>query len=377
MTSPTTEEGVRAMVAELDSAGDLPAGFGPLLERVPREQFIPDRIWVNRQPVDRAGEPGRWFREVYSDSSIVTQFDDGRAAWPDAGDRPTCSASMPSVVVGMLDALHVEPGHSVLEIGTGTGFNAALLSEIVGNKGKVTTIEIDPALARDANERLIKTGYGSVHTMVGDATFGADDAAPFDRIINTMAVPLGRIPYRWVKQTRPGGIIVTPVRADMTNGPLVRFTVHDDGTASGRTLPMGVAFMENRTDRTARAPLCGFNPEQDGTDERVTDVKPWPMLTLPSPRWALAVALPSCRYDIEPSSEHRPYKLAWVYDPLSDSWASAVPLCEGKYRIRQSGIRRLWDEAEAAYRWWTENGEPHITKWRWTITPDRQSTTVP
>ncbi|MBB5153921.1 hypothetical protein BJ970_001455 [Saccharopolyspora phatthalungensis] len=135
--------------------------------------------------------------------------------------------------------------------------------------------------------------------------------------------------------------------------------------------------MESRTDRTPRARLRGFNHEQDGTDERVTEIEPWPLLKLPSLRWALAVALPSCRYDIEPSSEHRPHKFAWLHDPLSDSWASAVPLGERKYRIRQSGIRRLWDEAEAAYQWWTDKGEPHITEWRWTITPDCQSITFP
>jgi protein-L-isoaspartate(D-aspartate) O-methyltransferase len=282
-------ERVRALVAALDSAGDLPAGFGRVLEAVPREHFIPDHVWVDREPIDRATEPDRWLKAVYRDEAIVTQFDDGRTEWPDAGDRPTCSASMPSVVAGMVDALRVSPGHSVLEAGTGTGYNAALLSEIVGATGTVTTIEIDPTLAAAARDRLNAAGYQHVNTMVGDATHGAGSHPLYDRIIATMAVPLGRVPYAWVEQTRPGGVIVTPIRADLASGPLVRFTVGEDGTATGRTLPMGVAFMESRAQRTARTPDDDIDWEQDGTSQSVTTVTPWPLLDTPSSRWALAV----------------------------------------------------------------------------------------
>jgi protein-L-isoaspartate O-methyltransferase len=356
----------------------MPAGFGPLLEAVPREHFIPDRVWVKREPLDRKAEPDKWFHAVYTDQSIVTQYDDGRAQWPDAGDLPTCSASQPSVVLGMLGELHVKQGLSVLEIGTGTGYNAALLAEMVGSTGAVTTMEVDRRLAEQAERRLVAAGYDNVEVIAHDATLGAIDEAPFDRIIATMSVPLGRVPYAWVAQTRVGGFILAPVHADMASGPLVRFTVHGDGTATGRTLPMGVAFMESRSARVPR-PTTDDQPvwEQDGTDESITKIVPWPFLGTPSSRWALAVALPSCRYDIEPSTDERPYKLAWLHDPVSGSWASAVPLGKGNYRVRQSGIRRLWDEAEAVHRWWQSNGEPFITSWVWTITPDGQSISLP
>jgi protein-L-isoaspartate O-methyltransferase len=150
---------VRDLIAELDSAGDLPAGFGPLLAAVPRARFLPDRIWVRREPIDRVAEPDRWSRAVDSDESIVTQFDDGRTAWPDVGRLPTCSASMPSVVVAMLAALRVRPGHRILELGTGTGFNAALLAELVGREGRVVTVEIDEGLAGEARQRLEAAGF--------------------------------------------------------------------------------------------------------------------------------------------------------------------------------------------------------------------------
>lgn len=284
----------------------------------------------------------------------------------------------------MLAALAVDPGDRVLEVGTGTGFNAALLAEQVGDAGRIVTAEIDPALAEQARARLEAKGYAPprVRVVVGDASHGVElDVGHgvadrvFDRVIVTMSVHLGRIPYAWVAQTMPGGRIIVPVRADLASGPLVEFTVHEDGTATGRTLPMGVGFMESRSQRTPDVPDDGLDWEQD-VARRVTTIAPWPLLEVPTPRWALAVALGSCRYDIEESTEERPYRLAWLRDPISGSWASVVPAGSedsGEYLVRQSGVRRLWDEAEAAFGWWEDSGRPFITEWEWTITSDRQS----
>lgn len=360
---------VGELIAELDSAGELPAGFGSLLRAVPRAAFLPDRIWVAREPVDRATELERWLRTVYGDESIVTQFDDGRTVWPEVGSLPTCSASMPSVVVAMLAALRVRPGQRILELGTGTGFNAALLAELVGREGCVVTVEIDEGLAREARQRLEVAGFADrVRVVVGDAARGVLAEAPYDRVIATMSAHLGRVPYAWVEQTRPGGLIVTPVRADLASGPLVAFTVGPDGSATGRTLPMGVGFMESRTARTLEVP---DGLDWTGGDERISAIAPGPLLEVPSPRWALAVAVPSCRYDVEPG------RRAWLRDPVSGSWATVVPADSGTYLVRQAGVRRLWDEAEAAYRWWRDHGKPFITEWRWTITPDRQTIELP
>ena len=96
----------------------------------------------------------------------------------------------------MLTAGWVEPGMRVLEIGTGTGFNAALLSKLVGSSGSVTTVEIDPDLAKVAQERLARAGFEQVHIVLGDATVGIADGSSFDRVISTASVHLGRIPRR-------------------------------------------------------------------------------------------------------------------------------------------------------------------------------------
>lgn len=114
---------------------------------------------------------------------------------------------MPSVVTGMLHTLDVHEGQTVLEIGTGTGFNAALLAELVGARGRVCTVEVDPELHADAADRL--AGYLQVSCVLGDGTRTADLPGTFDRIICTAAVHLGRIPYDWVTLTRTGGLSST------------------------------------------------------------------------------------------------------------------------------------------------------------------------
>lgn len=120
---------------------------------------------------------------------------------------PTSSSSAPSVVAAMLDALDVQPGQQVLEIGTGTGWNAALLCELVGDADRVTTIEVDPVVAAQARKTLGAAGY-EVRVVVGDGAEGFPALAPYDRIIATCAV--WEVPHAWLTQVRDGGIIVTP-----------------------------------------------------------------------------------------------------------------------------------------------------------------------
>ncbi|GAB3494871.1 protein-L-isoaspartate O-methyltransferase family protein [Amycolatopsis cihanbeyliensis] len=203
MTIAASDDGVRTLIAESHSAGNLPAECRSALRAVPREWFIPARMWVQEtedepyQAVDRAVEPDRWLAAVYSNRVIVTQFDDGAVVWPEVGDRPTCSASMPSVVTGMLAELDARPGHAVFEVGTGTGWSSALLAHIVGGQGKVTTVEIDPTLAADARKRLDAAGFTEVDARLAD---GVADVLPdtVDRIIATVGVYIGQLSYPWV-----------------------------------------------------------------------------------------------------------------------------------------------------------------------------------
>lgn len=204
-----------------------------LLRRVPREAFVPDVVWVRRDdgwavPLRRADDPDRWLELVRSDDSIITQVDDGAT---ERGVWPTSSASAPSIVATMLEALDVEAGMKVLEIGTGTGYNAALLAELAGPQN-VTSVEIDPGLAEQARAALARVGC-DVQVVTADGTHGHAANAPYDRVIATAAVC--RLPYAWVRQTRPGGLILAPWGPTFhPDDPLVVLTTGEDGTAEGR-----------------------------------------------------------------------------------------------------------------------------------------------
>ncbi|MGH4026731.1 MAG: methyltransferase domain-containing protein [Pseudonocardiaceae bacterium] len=255
---------MQSLVGGLSAAGVLPAVYRQAFEAVDRAQFIPDRIWVGGDedrddtPVDRELDPEAWDTAVYDATlPIVTQFDEGTAKWPEKGYRPTSSASAPTVVAGMLRVLGVQPGDNVLEIGTGSGYNAALLSEIVGPDGQVTTVEVDAAVAAETTTRFDAGGYlHNVRVIAGEGATTAPADRPWDRVIATAAVPLGRLPYGWVAHTRPGGVIVAPMFADLTSDPLVRLIVGDDQIARGHAdAELTVGFMHLRAERPARAAL--------------------------------------------------------------------------------------------------------------------------
>jgi protein-L-isoaspartate(D-aspartate) O-methyltransferase len=356
------------------------------LRTVPRERFLPARIWVQEiddglyEAIDYATEPQRWMHAVYAgDHAIVTQFDDGATQWPNRGWRPSCSASQPSVVAGMLEALDLEPGMRVLEIGTGTGYNAALLAELVGPQGHVLTAEVDDGLASTARQKLATTRYHDrVEVLRADGATLLTTAGSVDRVVATAAVQLGHLPYAWVAQTRPGGIILAPVRAELASGPLVRLRVGVDSAARGQAVPMRVEFMELRSQRTPGASWSGLQWDDPTPEPALTNVDPFTALLSEAPRWAIAVSVPSCRYDLERRTSEREHGVAWLLDPITGSWASVVPTTprSDHYLARQAGPRRLWDEAATAYHWWDQHGQPPIEAWQWTITPHHQQITL-
>jgi protein-L-isoaspartate(D-aspartate) O-methyltransferase len=114
--------------------------------------------------------------------------------------------SQPFIVALMTDMAEVGPEDVVLEVGTGSGYQAAVLARLVG---EVHTIEIIPALAASAEQRLDRQGFSNVETYQGDGYYGVEDAAPFDAIVVTAAA--GQVPPPLVAQLKPGGRMVIPV----------------------------------------------------------------------------------------------------------------------------------------------------------------------
>jgi protein-L-isoaspartate(D-aspartate) O-methyltransferase len=117
--------------------------------------------------------------------------------------------SAPSMIAIMMETLDLRPGQKVLEVGTGSGYNAALLAEVVGRRGVVVSIERIPELAEFARNNLGRTGYGRVRVIVGDGTLGYPGGAPWDRILVTACAP--DIPRPLVDQLTEGGKIGLPL----------------------------------------------------------------------------------------------------------------------------------------------------------------------
>ena len=114
--------------------------------------------------------------------------------------------SQPYIVAVMTDLLKPEPGDRVLEIGTGSGYQAAILAELVA---RVYSIEIIEALGEEARRKLAQLGYGNIEVRIGDGYYGWQEHAPFDAIVVTAAA--SHIPPPLIKQLKPGGRMIIPV----------------------------------------------------------------------------------------------------------------------------------------------------------------------
>jgi protein-L-isoaspartate O-methyltransferase len=157
-----------------------------------REDFIPDEIWVTGAdgfylvPLRREDDRRKWSELCRGDEAITIQVDDGTDRFDGRGLVPSSSSSAPWVTARMLDLLDVRAEMNVLEIGAGTGYNAALLAERT-RTGRVTTVEIDPAIADHARAALGRTGH-PVTVVTGDGVCGYPGHAPYDRLVVTASV---------------------------------------------------------------------------------------------------------------------------------------------------------------------------------------------
>lgn len=174
-----------------------------------------------------------------------------RAAYGDAplpiGHGQTIS--QPYIVARMTELLGVGPGDKVLEIGTGSGYQAAVLAEVVGPTGSVYTIEIVKPLGEQARETLAERGYGNIHVRIGDGYKGWPEQEPFDAIIVTAAPP--EVPRPLLEQVKIGGRIVLPVGAVWQD--LQVLTKRADGTFDRQNvLPVRFVPMTGEAQRDHR-----------------------------------------------------------------------------------------------------------------------------
>ena len=174
------------LVSQLESSGCLwDAAVASAFRAVLRHHFLPGR------PLD----------EVYEDSAIMTKM----------GDKgvPVSSSSQPAIMGIMLQQLRLKAGHRVLEIGTGTGFNAALIAHLVGRDGQVVTVDIDADLCQQARANLASAAIEGIEVIQADGADGWPPAAPYDRMILTVSTT--DISPHWLDQLVEEGILVVPL----------------------------------------------------------------------------------------------------------------------------------------------------------------------
>lgn len=335
----------------------LSADWRAAYEANPRHLFLPDRVWrAVEEPLDRVTDPDGWLAYAYSDESVITQLHDG-AECSEHGYPISSSCSMPAVVFTMLSQLDVYAGQRVLEIGTGTGWSTSLLSHRLGDD-QVVSVEIDPSVADAARRNLASTGRAPL-VITGEGTDGYPSAAPYDRVIATCSVHT--VPYAWVAQTRPGGIVLTPWGTTFENSALLRLTVNNNGAEAVGRIVDWATFMRLRAQR----PTIRDEPDNFDTiaDRSRTDVDLADFLNEDA-RFGIGLHLPDCRLTWEMGDDGY-LKTLWLLAP--DAWASVDNTV-----VRQAGARRLWDEATAGYAGWLQSEKPSRDRYGVTITADHQ-----
>lgn len=375
--STLTDIDTAAVPLRLALAGRLAAegllddpGWRRAVETVPRHRFVPGFYLERDQPAENGlpvwepvtrADPGRWLTAANEDQTLITQLDGEEPDWdhpaPRVGGAPTSSSTLPSLVMRMWADADLREGHTVLEIGTGTGYSTALACERLGDRA-VTSIEVDPSRLDQAAASLHHCGYFP-GIAVADGLYGYAPHAPYDRIVAACSVRT--IPAAWVAQTRPGGKILTTLSGWLYGYARVLLTVGSDGTATGNLLPGMITFMSARADNP---PVFG-NPFH--WDAMTSDARPRPVRHTPDRLGEATEEAFYARFIAQLAAPNAQMitigGVTFLVDVVTGS-AATVASDGGSVRVRQAGAVLVWDAVEAALDAWDEAGRPGPDQFR-------------
>ncbi len=352
----------RLLADQLADAGHLRS---PVWHRVfcavPRHEFVP---WFFEQAdmfrwtrVDGADpdQRERWLQAVYSNTTLITALVDMTLPAEHGGEVfsiAVSSSTVPGLMAQMLEDLDVHDGHRVLEIGTGTGYHAALLSERLGEHN-VCSVDLRPDLIDSARARLTGAGYRPT-LATADGVTGLPEHAPFDRIIATCCVR--HVPPAWIEQLRPGGLLLTDIEGTLAGGNLAALRRGDAPVVEGRFCAQPAGFMPMQHQ---------LGIESDGTPQRgedradrLTELSPQTVHQQDRPFQLVAqLSLPAGTQLRLADSASPPGTRLLAPD---GSWCGIAhqPDSDGRFHVTEGGPHRLWRIVEDAHRRYTDLGEP-------------------
>ncbi len=358
-TIPTTEwrEYLTSMINGMRNSGALtdPRWINAF-HAVPRHVFTPHLLDPDHAITDHDTAPARhaWLSRIYQDDSLVT------ATAHDPALRinvPTSSSTRPGLMARMLELLNVRDGMRVLEIGTGTGYNAGLLAHRLGGQN-VTSIDVDPLLVDHATRALHSLNL-TPHLVAGNGAAGVADRAPFDRIIATCAVP--DIPLAWITQLTPGGSMLVNLRGEIAGGALCLLTkdTTGDDEVIGSFLDIPGHFMWARHD-IARALPYDIRPTSERDQSRIT-TNPTTVTDLVHDidkhdfRFLTQLHIRGIR---TLTTQHEDERSTIRAEATDGSWATA----DTTGHVAQGGTRRLWDSIRIAHTLWRDLNHPAPTR---------------
>lgn len=179
-------------------------------KRVTREEFLGE-LYQKGLPLRIIGAFAAVDRSIFMPSGIKKEYAYARRAWFLRDNDRSTAISQPGLVATMTDMLDIREGHKVLEIGTATGYQAAILKRCVGSSGSVTSVEIDEQLCEVAKRNIAQANVGDVTIVHADGSIGYPPNAPYDRILSTASFPLVDFAYSPIaNQLAIDGILVAP-----------------------------------------------------------------------------------------------------------------------------------------------------------------------
>lgn len=366
-----TEAGWRVLARTLaerlatDGVLDDPA-WRAAVEEVPRHVFVPyfydqraDGGWTRTD----AGSPS-WLETVYDDVPLVTTL-----ATTPTGSRVTVSSSTkPGLMLRMLAALDVHDGDRILEIGTGTGYNAGLLAHRLGD-GHVYSVDVGAQLVDAAGDRLASLGYAPL-LVATDGAHGLPDHAPYDKILATCSVPA--VPWAWAKQLRHGGAVLVDLKRGSHAGNLVLLSQRGD-RLEGRFLPRWAAFMAIRGTDTTSEPtgrVSTVRLDEGSPSSTRLDPHPW---VEPVPWFLAASRMPrTVRFGYLGMTDTG---LTWAVHVGDDgSWCAVrrQPDARGLHDVLEHGPIAIWTSYEQTRDEWLGLGRPGWDRLGLTVMPDGQ-----